>query len=470
MASARRVGHRSSRSGSSHSDAGGRDRGAKVTANGNGRLFGTDGVRGLANSELTADLAFGLAQAAGDGHEGHVVIGRDTRRSSPMFASALAAGFNSVGIDSVDLGIIPVGGVSRLVRDTGAILGVMVSASHNPAQDNGIKFFAQDGTKLPDEAEDAIEARLTSGRSYSRPIGPAVGIQTTMTDAIDRYVEKIARPIQYSMRGLEFAIDCANGASFAAAPQLLEQVGATFTIFADMPNGMNINKNCGATHPEYLAERARGTVGFAFDGDADRLIAVDEDGAVVNGDVIMAIFARWQKERGKLKNDTVVVTVMSNLGFRLAMERLGIQVVETRVGDRYVLDAMRSSRAVVGGEQSGHVLLEDRTTGDGLRTSLRVMEVMASTGRELRELRTVMEEFPQVLQNVVVGDKAGLVGNAAITAAIDEGERSLAGRGRILVRPSGTEPLVRVMVEAPSEGEAAGVADAIADVVHTELG
>lgn len=441
-----------------------------MTGNSNGRLFGTDGVRGLANSELTADLAFGLAQAAGDGHDGHVVVGRDTRRSSPMFASALAAGFNSVGVDVVDLGIIPVGGVSRLVRDTGAVLGVMVSASHNPAQDNGIKFFAEDGTKLPDAAEDAIEARLTSGRSYSRPVGPAVGIQTTMSDAIERYVEKITRPIQYSMRGLEFTVDCANGAAFAAAPQLLDRVGATYHVFADLPNGMNINKNCGATHPEFLAKRSAGSAGFAFDGDADRLIAIDEDGAVVNGDVIMAIFAEWQKERGKLKNNTVVVTVMSNLGFRLAMQRLGVEVVETRVGDRYVLDAMRESRAVVGGEQSGHVLLEDRTTGDGLRTALRLMEVMASTGRELRDLRTVMEELPQVLHNVAVGDKSGLEGNAAINAAIDEAERSLGGRGRILVRPSGTEPLVRVMVEAPSEGEAAGVATAIADAVRAELG
>ncbi len=270
------------------------------------------------------------------------------------------------------------------------------------------------------------------------------------------------------MRGLEILVDAANGAAFLAAPILFERVGATVEVINADPDGMNINRGCGATHPEALVEDARGRVGLSFDGDADRLIAVDEDGVVADGDVIMAIFAQWMKERGRLKNDTVVATVMSNLGFRKAMERLGIEVIETDVGDRYVLEAMRTSRAVVGGEQSGHVLLEDRATGDGLRTALRLMEVMASTGKELRELRTVMEAYPQVLTNVTVKDKA-YEDNTSVVASIAEANRALGGRGRLLVRASGTEPFVRVMVEAPSAAEAADVAALVAKTVEAEL-
>ncbi|MEN8235273.1 MAG: phosphoglucosamine mutase [Actinomycetota bacterium] len=432
-------------------------------------LFGTDGVRGVANEDLTPAMAFDLARAAGEGHEGHVVIGRDTRRSGPMLASSLMAGFNSVGIDTVDLGIIPVGAVSRLVRDTSAAYGIMVSASHNPAPDNGIKFFGANGTKLSDGDEAAIEARYFAGEPWLRGVGSKVGLQTVMGDAIERYIDKIVQPVEYSMRGLEFVADTAHGAAFMAAPILFERVGATVEIINDAPDGMNINLGCGATHPEHVGAGADGRVGLSFDGDADRLIAVDEDGVVADGDVIMAIFAEWLKERGKLKNNTVVATVMSNLGFRKAMEHLGIKVIETTVGDRYVLEAMRETRAVVGGEQSGHVLLEDRATGDGLRTALRLMEVMASTGKELRELRRVMEAYPQVLTNVTVKDKA-YAGNGAIAAAISDGERALGSRGRLLVRPSGTEPLIRVMVEAPTGSEASDVATMVATVVKAELG
>lgn len=387
-----------------------------------------------------------------------------------MLAAATAAGFNSVGIDTVDLGIIPVGGVSRLVRDSGAALGVMISASHNPAADNGIKFFGKDGAKLSDESEAGIEARYRSGESYPRPVGSTVGMQTQMTDATQRYVDKIAQTVGYSMRGLEFIVDCANGAAFAAAPELFSKVGASVEIVADMPDGMNINDGVGATHPETLAKLANGRVGLAFDGDADRLIAVDEDGAVCNGDVIMAIFAKWQHERGKLKHDKVVATVMSNLGFHQAMARLDVEVVVTPVGDRNVVESMRATKAVVGGEQSGHILLEDRSTGDGLRTALRLMEVMAATGQELRELRTVMVELPQVLENVRVATKDGWEENEDISSAIQDAERALGPRGRILVRPSGTEPLIRVMVEAPSEGEAREIADAVAATVKDQQG
>ncbi len=433
------------------------------------RLFGTDGVRGLANSELTPELAFGLARAAGDGIEGHVVIGRDTRRSGPMLASGVVAGFNSIGIDTVDVGILPVGAVSRLTRDTGATYGVMISASHNPAEDNGIKFFGRDGAKIPDAQEEKIERRFFSGDPYRRPVAGNVGIQTAMHDAIERYVDKVSQTVTYSMRGLEFVVDCANGASFLAAPALFEKVGATVEIIADTPDGMNINEGVGATHPEAVARAAHGKVGLAFDGDADRLIAVDEDANVVNGDVIMAIFAQWQRERGRLEKNTVVTTVMSNLGFHQAMDRLGIDVVLTPVGDRHVVEAMRKSHSVVGGEQSGHILLEDRSTGDGLRTALRLMEVMAATGKELRELRLVMEELPQVLTNVRVESKDGWDTDAAIAESIAEHERQLGSRGRILVRPSGTEPLIRVMVEAPTKSEASAVATSIAEVVATKL-
>jgi phosphoglucosamine mutase len=433
------------------------------------RLFGTDGVRGSANSELTPDMAFNLARAAGEHVSGHVVIGRDTRRSGPMLVSAVASGFNSVGIEVVDLGIVPTGAVSRLGRDTAATYGVVVSASHNPAEDNGIKFFARDGAKIDDDTENAIERRYFDDRPYSRAVAGNIGIQTVMSDAIERYAEKVSKTVSYSMQGLEFVVDTANGAAFAAAPYLFNKVGATVRVIADTPDGMNINDGVGATHPEAITRAAKGKIGLAFDGDADRLIAVDEDGRIVDGDVIMAIFAKWQLERGKLDKNTVVATVMSNLGFIQAMERLGIEVIVTPVGDRHVVDAMRRSGAVVGGEQSGHILLEDRSTGDGLRTALRLMEVIASTGKELRELRTVMSELPQVLTNVKVGSKNGWEQNTIIAKATSDAERELGNRGRILVRASGTEPLIRVMVEAPTESEATTVADSIADVVASEL-
>ncbi|MDK1018942.1 MAG: phosphoglucosamine mutase [Actinomycetota bacterium] len=433
------------------------------------RLFGTDGIRGSANSELTPDIAFDLSRAAGESVQGHVVIGRDTRRSGPMFVSALAAGFNSVGIDVVDLGIIPTGAVSRLARDTAAIYGVVVSASHNPAEDNGIKFFGRDGAKIDDATELAIERRYFSDQPYRRAVGANIGIQTVMSDSIERYVDKVKGTVEYSMRGLEFVVDTANGAAFVAAPYLFREVGATVEVIADAPDGMNINDGVGAMHPEVVGRAANGRVGLAFDGDADRLIAVDEDGEVVNGDVIMAIFAKWQLERGRLEKKTVVATVMSNLGFIHAMQRLGIDVILTPVGDRNVVEAMRRSRSVVGGEQSGHILLEDRSTGDGLRTALRLMEVIASTGKELRELRTIMSELPQVLMNVPVRSKNDWEKNTVLARAVAAAERELGPRGRVLVRASGTERLIRVMVEAPTQSEADAIAVSLSDVVAAEL-
>lgn len=433
------------------------------------RLFGTDGVRGVANEDITAEMAFDLARAAGDGNTGTVAIGRDTRRSSPMLASAMAAGFNSVGMDVLDLAVIPVGGVSRLVRDARAAYGVMVSASHNPAQDNGIKFFDPAGTKLSDQDEAAIEARFFEGGPWPQRSGAGVGNQRRMPDRVGRYIDLITESIEIPMNEFDFVVDTANGAAYRAAPELFARLDATARFVNTEPDGMNINRECGAMHPENLAAVAAGAVGLAFDGDADRLIAVDEDGEIVDGDVLMAIFAKWLHDRGELMNDTVVVTVMTNLGFRKAMEELDINVIETAVGDRYVLEAMQASGAEIGGEQSGHIILEDRATGDGLRSVIRLMEVMGSTGKPLRELRTVMTEYPQVLTNVRVVSKA-FEDSEAVIAAIRDGENELAGRGRLLVRPSGTEPLIRVMVEAPTKPEATAVAGAVAQVVETELG
>jgi phosphoglucosamine mutase len=434
-----------------------------------GRMFGTDGVRGRANDVLTADLGFDLARAAGEGCDGLVVIGRDTRRSGGMLSSALHAGFNAVGVDTVDLGVIPVGGVSRLVRDTAAVYGVMVSASHNPAEDNGIKFFGRDGAKLSDDREDEIETRYRRGAPWARPLGALVGMQSPMPDATDRYVDHLVAGAEYSMRGMRFVVDCANGAAFEAAPQLLKRLGADVEVHNAEPDGMNINLDCGATHPEYLMSRVKGRVGFAFDGDADRLIAVDEDGEPCNGDVVMAILVTHLLRLGKLKKRIVVTTVMANLGFKRSMEELGVTVHETAVGDRYVLEEMRRSRAVLGGEQSGHIVLEDRASGDGLRSAVRLAGVMASTGKELRELRTVMVEYPQVLQNVRVADRTALDGAAGVWDAVARAEEQLADRGRILVRASGTEPLVRVMVEASDAETAQAVASSLSAVVKREL-
>ncbi len=434
------------------------------------QLFGTDGVRGRANIDITVELATSLARAATDKTSNDpVLIGRDTRRSGPMIASALHAGFNSVGVDTVDLGIIPVGGVSRLVRMVGARCGVMVSASHNPAPDNGIKFFGRDGAKLGDAEERGIERRYFSDIPTVAVAGAGVGFQTVMADSVDRYVDYIKDGISYSLRGLEFVLDTAHGAAFLAAPRLFRAVGAAIEVIADEPTGMNINAGCGATHPEALARIVKGRVGFSFDGDADRLIAVDEEGGVVDGDVILAIFAKHLQDRGKLKNDTVVTTVMANLGFKKAMAEMGINVIETDVGDRAVLDAMRTSKAVLGGEQSGHVILEDRATGDGLRTALRLAEVMAATGKQLVELRTVMRAYPQVLTNVTVESKTGWEANAAVAQAIATAKDALGSDGRILVRASGTEPLIRVMVEAGQEATANEIAASVADVVAAEL-
>jgi len=433
------------------------------------RLFGTDGVRGRANTDLTVDIALDLARAAGESTDGPVIIGRDTRRSGPMFTTALHAGFSSVGVDTIDVGVLPVGGVSRLIRQLEVPLGVMVSASHNPAHDNGIKLLGHNGGKLDDEQELVIESRYRRGAPWEHPDGALIGIRSDLDDAVGRYVDNLAENVEYSLRGLEFVLDCANGAAYQAAPRLFEQLGATVEVHADGPDGMNINDGCGATRPEYVAEFVDGRVGLAFDGDADRLIAVDENGQVANGDVLMAIFAKHLKDTGKLKNNIVVSTVMANLGFRRAMEDLGIEVLATAVGDRYVYEGMRKVKAALGGEQSGHIIFYRGTTGDGLRTAVRLAEVIAATGKTLAELRTVITEYPQVLLNIPVAEKGKLETAGALWDAVADAESDLGHDGRILVRASGTEPLVRVMVEAMDSETANRVASELGAIVSETL-
>lgn len=435
-------------------------------------IFGTDGVRGEAGTELTAELVMDIGRAAGSLLDnGPVVIGRDTRRSGTMLASALAAGFQSVGVDTLDVGVLPSGGISLLTGRSAATMGAVVSASHNPAPDNGIKLLSEHGTKLPDEQERLIEAKLRAPGRRSAVNG-AIGIGLVDTNAVSDYVGHLADVATYKFGGLRLVLDCANGAAFKAAPALFRRLKADVEVVAAEPNGMNINAGCGATHPEFLAGLTEGRLGLAFDGDADRLIAVDEDGRTANGDVIMAIIARHWKAAGTLKNNVVVTTVMANLGFRKSMQEAGIEVVETRVGDRYVMEALQAHKGILGGEQSGHVIFLDKgRTGDGLLTAVRLLDVLAGTGKELRQLRAeAITEYPQVLENVQVRRGADLAGATDLWSAVSEVEEDLGDDGRVLVRPSGTEPLVRVMVEAPSLATAQQYADRLAATVATVLG
>ena len=435
-------------------------------------IFGTDGVRGVAGSELSAELALLIGRAAGSYlRGGPVVVGRDTRRSGEMLSSALQAGFHSMGVDTVDVGILPSGGISYLTATSGATMGAIVSASHNPAEDNGIKLLAARGTKLPDEVERELEERLRSPEARSK-VGPDIGTRFLDSDALERYVDHLASISKYNLSSVEIAVDCANGAAFKAAPMLFNRLKADLRVLADAPDGTNINDGCGATHPEMLAREAQGRIGLSFDGDADRLIAIDEDGRVANGDVILAIVARYMKTQGSLKKNLVVATVMSNLGFRKSMAEADIDLIETKVGDRYVMEAMLEHKAILGGEQSGHIIFLDKGhTGDGLLTAVRLLDVVAGTGKQLRELRAeAITEYPQILQNVRVGRGASLDDAGALWDEVRAVETELGEEGRVLVRASGTEPLIRVMVEAPSEDAARRYADRLSSVTQTSMG
>jgi phosphoglucosamine mutase len=435
-------------------------------------IFGTDGVRGEAGSELTADLALEIGRAAGSHlRGGPVVVGQDTRRSSSMLSAALQAGFHSAGIDTIDVGVLPSGGISYLTAKGPATMGAIVSASHNPAEDNGIKLLAARGTKLPEGVERELEERMRAA-GWQAAVGASIGYRSASSEGYREYLDHLLTVSRYSLNGLELAVDCANGAAYQAAPELLERLSAGLEVFNAEPNGTNINLGCGATSPEFLVEHAAGRLGLAFDGDADRLIAVDEDGVVANGDVIMAVIARHLKEQGRLTKDTVVTTVMSNLGFRKSMEEAGIAMVETPVGDRHVMDALIEHKALLGGEQSGHIIFTDTAqTGDGLLTAVQLLNVVAGTGKDLRQLRAeAITEFPQVLVNVRVDRSIDIDGMDFLWDEVSNVEQELGSDGRVLVRSSGTEPLIRIMVEAPSQDLASSYADRIAGALKEIFG
>jgi phosphoglucosamine mutase len=446
-----------------------------------GKLFGTDGVRGLANADLTPELALALGRAVvgvlqrNGGGPPAVVVGRDPRASGALLEGALVAGILSAGGQVLGAGVVPTPAVAFLTRHYRAAAGAVISASHNAMPDNGIKFFGPEGFKLPDAVEGRIEAALgAADQDAPRPVGAGVGgLRHAAADAVEAYLAHLLDGSP-DLGGLQVVVDCANGAAAAAAPEAYRRAGATVTAVAAEPDGHNINAGVGSTHPEHVqgaVVRTGAAVGLAHDGDADRVLAVDERGELVDGDVILAVAALDERERGGLPTGTVVTTVMTNLGFRLAMAEHGIEVLQTAVGDRYVLEAMLAGGHSLGGEQSGHVIFLDRaTTGDGLLTGLRLLAIMARTGRPLSELATVMRRLPQVLVNVRVADRQGLAEAARVWQAVTAEEDRLGDRGRVLVRPSGTEPLVRVMVEAETEQAARATADRLAAVVAAELG
>ncbi|MFD2422308.1 phosphoglucosamine mutase [Amycolatopsis pigmentata] len=440
------------------------------------RLFGTDGVRGLANGDLTPELALSVAASAARvlaahdrSHRPVAVVGRDPRASGEMLEAAVVAGLASAGADVLRVGVQPTPAVAYLVAALDADLGVMISASHNPMPDNGVKLFAAGGHKLPDGIEDEIEAGLHA--ESVRPTGAGIGRVTDVEDALDRYTEHLLAATPHPLAGLRVVVDCANGAASVAAPEVYRKAGAEVIAIHAEPDGININDECGSTHLEQVkaAVREHGAdLGVAHDGDADRCLAVDADGEVVDGDQIMAILALGMAEAGELTHGTLVATVMSNLGLHLAMREHGIEIRTTAVGDRYVLEELRTGGYALGGEQSGHVVFPAvATTGDGLLTALRLMSRVAETGRPLAKLAAVMRRLPQVLVNVRVADKAAVAGSSAVRDAVQAVEAELGGQGRVLLRASGTEQLVRVMVEAPAEETAQAAAERLAGVVST---
>jgi phosphoglucosamine mutase len=440
-------------------------------------LFGTDGIRGLANVDLTAELALDVAVAAAhilvenSNDRPRAIVGQDSRASGEFLEAAVVAGLTSAGVDVYRVGIVPTPAVAYLVASTGADLGVMISASHNPMPDNGIKLFQRGGEKLADEVEALVEARI--GEPWQRPTGAAVGRVITDDQLVDKYIEHLLSTIDVSLSGLKVVVDCANGASSFTAPVALARAGAEVIAIANTPDGWNINDGVGSTHLDYLRNavlKNGADVGIAHDGDADRCLAIDATGAEIDGDVIMAILAKGFKAQGKLKANTIVGTVMSNLGFMHAMAESGIEVVTTAVGDRYVLEAMLQSDFNLGGEQSGHVIMRDyANTGDGLLTALQLLAEVKRSGQTLQELSRVMVRFPQVLINVKNVAKERLSTSNVIADAVKAAEAELGSNGRVLLRASGTEPLVRVMVEAQSDAVAQDVATKLAQVVETEL-
>lgn len=445
------------------------------------RMFGTDGVRGIANKDLKAGVAYDLGRAGAyvlsEGtHKPKILVGMDTRISGDMLESALVAGILSVGAHAICVGVIPTPAVAYLTRKYGLDAGVVISASHNPVEYNGIKFFNNKGYKLSDELEDKIQSVIESGfKDVPLPTGADLGKKIVEESALEDYVAFVKGTIDGDLKGMKIALDCANGASYETAVHAFRDLGAEVVVINNDPDGVNINKNCGSTHPEELMDyvvRKNCDLGLAFDGDADRCLAVDENGKLVNGDFIMAICGKQMKEEGKLDKDVVVVTVMSNMGLFLALDKLNINTVKTKVGDRYVLEEMLKEGYKLGGEQSGHVIfLEHNTTGDGLVTGLQLANVVKKSGKKLSELASIMTELPQVLVNATVPNNMKNIHNEdeEIMEEIRKMEEKLHGNGRVLIRPSGTEPLVRVMLEGENQKELDEMAHNLARLIEEKV-
>lgn len=447
-----------------------------------GRLFGTDGVRGVAGAELTIELAMKLGQAGAcvltkeKAHKPTILVGCDTRISGGMLANALVAGICSVGADAIHVGVLPTPAVAYLTRKHKVDAGVVISASHNPMEFNGIKFFNGEGYKLSDQLEDEIEALIGSNMAgVSLPTGSGIGRVEYRFDLQDEYIRFIKKCVPVDLSGMRIVIDCAEGASYQTSVQTLQQLGADLIPLHVDPDGTNINSNCGSTHMAELQARVvyeKADIGLAFDGDADRLLAVDENGTIVDGDKLLAICGNYMKEKGTLKKDTIVVTVMSNLGFFVMCEKNKIHAEKTKVGDRYVLENMLENGYNIGGEQSGHIIfLDDNTTGDGLLSALHLLEVMVETKKPLSELASVMEVYPQALINAKVPNhkKEQFMEYAEIAEAIDALEKQFNGQGRVLIRPSGTEPLVRVMIEGKDQAQIEKEARKLADLITNTM-
>ncbi len=445
------------------------------------KYFGTDGIRGCANEPpMTADMALKVAMAtayvlrarAGDGSQDRVVIGKDTRLSGYMLEQAMASGFVAMGMNVILTGPIPTPGVAMLTRSLRADVGVMISASHNKYQDNGIKLFGPDGFKLSDALETEIEAAIDMDQNALLPPADKIGKASRLDDAAGRYVEFLKRslPRGETLDGLKVVVDCAHGAAYKVAPQLLWELEAEVITIGNTPNGRNINEACGATHTEALQERVvaeKADIGIALDGDADRLIVVDETGARVDGDQIMALLAKTKKEMGFLQGDAIVATVMSNLGLEKYLETIGLNLVRTPVGDRYVVETMREEGYNIGGEQSGHMILSDfSTTGDGLLTALQVLSVIAKSGKKASEICHLFDPYPQILQNVKITNGHMPLDDEGVKAAIADAEKKLANDGRLLIRPSGTEPLIRVMAEGQDLKKVEDIVGSLCSVIE----
>ncbi|MDF2962088.1 MAG: glmM [Paenibacillus sp.] len=444
-----------------------------------GKYFGTDGVRGVANKELTAELAYKIGRCggyvlAGQVEKPTVVIGRDTRISGSMLEAALVAGLLSIGANVVRLGVISTPGVAYLTRLMKADAGVMISASHNPVEDNGIKFFGADGYKLSDDTELEIERLMDAeADELPRPTGGELGTATDDDQAKYKYLDYVKSSVKSSFKGYKIVLDCAHGAAYELAPKVFEELGAEVITVGAEPNGRNINDQCGSTHPEALQKvvlEHKAVLGLAFDGDADRLIAIDETGAEVDGDFILSICGHAMNQAGQLNHSTIVTTVMSNIGFFKGIEAVGLKAAKTAVGDRYVMEEMRKGGYNLGGEQSGHVIFLDyNTTGDGILTALQLMDTLVQSGKSLSELKQIMRKYPQKLVNVRVADKSRWKDNPSIEVAIRKVEEELGDNGRVLVRPSGTESLIRVMAEGPDKAQVEAYVQDIASVIEREL-